>query len=320
MDSISHMEATKRSNRFSYDPVVKNDAPHVAELQRLDDRRFEAMAPYEYLTADYIAALTEGDAKSVTHRFNILKREPNRWIDIAAPMIESGYAKKVYRNDFLAYSLSPKAKQRLKMRGNPMHSYGCSGPFVHKLMTSWVRASFDIAVNVEKAAAEIIPWHTVIESDKTPARLDKTPHAIEVSFRYERENIKRKVFPDCYPFAVHNDDGYTLLFLEVDCDSEAIRNDLDLKLLRWLAILDQRLHNKRYGFTKAFVLIVTTSEVHMKNIMERLEELTEETPSLRKHFLFKRHPSLKSDDRPRATGHMLTEPYQRVGYPPFSFV
>jgi hypothetical protein len=51
----------------------------------------------------------------------------------------------------------------------------------------------------------------------------------------------------------------------------------------------------------------------MESAMAELEEMTAHNPSLRKHFIFKRHPIFgKSKDKPRATGHILTEPWQRV--------
>jgi hypothetical protein len=311
------MEALTRSNRFSYDPILdENGKPMVADIQPHDDRRFEALASFEYLTADYIAGLTGGDEKSVTHRFNILKRQPNRWIDIAAPQLAN---MKQHRHDFLAYSLSERAVKRLtREKHKEIRAHGCTGPFNHKLMTGWIRASFDIAEKIEKVAAQIIPFH-VIKASSAKTREDKAAHCITVSFRYGGQTRPYRVFPDCYPFALETDQ-HVLLFLETDCDSEAIENDLDLKLMRWISIFEQNLHRERYGFTKAYVLLVTTSPVHMQNIIKRLHKLTEHRPPLRKYFLFKRHPSPKSDDRPRPTGHMLTEPWQRAGLPLFNLL
>src|SRR5437667_861550 len=205
--------------RFTYNPILdKHGQPHVAELGHLDDARFIAQSPYEYLTADYIAALSGTDAKSITHRYNILKREPNRWIDIAAPQLEN---QKSYRNDFLAYSLNPKTIQRLEHQGNELHSYGCSGPFVHKLMTSWIRASFDIATRVEKVPARIIPWNEILASPNCPDATKKPvkglpAYALKVSFTYDGEHITQRVFPDCHPFAIQANDEYAIVFLETD--------------------------------------------------------------------------------------------------------
>jgi hypothetical protein len=51
------------------------------------------------------------------------------------------------------------------------------------------------------------------------------------------------------------------------------------------------------------------------SMMEALMAMTEAKPSLRRYFLFKTHPTLKSRENPRATGHMLAEPWSRAGYP-----
>src|SRR3954447_12524904 len=104
--------------RFSYEPILGEDGkPIEAEIGHLDDARFQALAPYEYLTADYISALAglKGkNGKPTTDRFGLLKVEPNRWVDIAEPMMAR---QRRYRLAPLAYSLNPKSLKHLRKNG-----------------------------------------------------------------------------------------------------------------------------------------------------------------------------------------------------------
>jgi hypothetical protein len=302
--------------RYSYDPIFDDvGKPQEVELGHLDDARFYAMAPYEYLTADYIAALSGSkNPKSITHRFNDLKREPHRWIDNAEPMMAH---QRRYRNSTLAYSLNAKSLKRIKNQGKQVHSVGASGGFVHKLMSNWIRASFDIATKIEGQPATIIPWHEIITNPIVPKQVRDAdcPYRIPVPFTPKPVNV----VPDVYPFALKTD-KYALLLLETDCDSEDIENQIDLKFRKYIAMFNHRVVEDRFGFDNTYVLFVTTSNTHMHNVMGKLATLTEDRPRLRKRFIFKHHPSLESDDKPRATGHMLTEPYYRAQLPLFNLL
>jgi len=312
-------------SRRTYDPKIGSDGkPKIVELGQLDDVRFLALAPYDYLTADYIAALSGTNTKAVTHRFNDLKRAPGRWIDMAEPYLNNW---KYYRNDSIPYCLSPKAEQRLLDRGHQIIRYGFTGPFVHKLMAQWIRASFEIATKAERVGALIIPFHDIISNVNTPeiTRTETGDHKHQISVRFHNgeKQVTRRVTPDTHPFALKTDE-YALLLLEADCNSEDTAsksgNDLDLKFRQYLAIFEQDVIRQRYGFRKAYMLFVTTSLRHMQHAMTHLAELTAHKPSLRRRFLFKRHPSLKSDDKPVANGHMLTEPWKRAELPDFSLL
>lgn len=315
-----------RSNRFSYEPIFNKDGTvRVAELTPHDDARFIATAAYDYLFASDIAALSGGDEASVTNRYNLLKREPNRWVDIAAPMIENRAATKTYRNDFLAYSNSSKTEQRLKARGLLIPRHGFSGPFVHKLTACSSRASYDIAIR-RGAPATIKPFYKIMEDPQTPAATRAKPttaHRIPVEFTYKGERIKKNVVPDVYPYELKTHEE-VLLLQETDCNSESISardgNDIDLKFIQYIEIFLQDIIRTRYNYTKSYVTITTTSTPHMHGMMARLVELTKDKTSLRRRFLFKYFPSMRCDERHRSDGYLLTEPWERAGMPPFDLL
>jgi hypothetical protein len=312
------MDALTRSNRFSYDPIIRDDGtPLTIEYPgHLDDARFHAMSPYDCMTADYIAVLSGAKgpfaAKSVTHRFNVLKREPNRWIDVHESQMKNP---RNSINDFLAYSLPFKTKERLLSQGKDIHSYGCSGPLNHKLMASWIRGSYDIATKVEGVPATSIPFHEIIASPNTPAikvKRGEPANCIPISINGK---IKR-VFPDCYPHAIrrHSDDEHFLILDETDCDTEALP-EIEDKFGDYINIIENHVCRERYGFSKVYVTFESISQPHLDRMMKKLPELTRKASVLRS-FLFKRHVSLKSitkEDRPRPTGHILTEDWLRAG-------
>jgi hypothetical protein len=189
-------------------------------------------------------------------------------------------------------------------------------------MASWVRASFDIAAQIEKAPIEIIPFHKIVaHPDNKKLATEKKPHAFNVSYTYKGHHVSKSVFFDCYPFGIHTEkEGYALLLLENDCDTESIEPRIEEKYLACFDIIQRNMAYERHSFSRLYFLFVTTNETHKGKMIERLLEMTEKKPSLRKYFLFKRHPSLRSLDRPRATGHMATEPWERAGLPPLSLI
>jgi hypothetical protein len=83
----------------------------------------------------------------------------------------------------------------------------------------------------------------------------------------------------------------------------------------YIYAIDNELFEKQYGVKSYFIPFVTRNARRMQSMMDCLAAMTEKKPSLRRYFLFKIYPTLKSRETPRATGHMLLEPWKRVGYP-----
>ena len=109
--------------------------------------------------------------------------------------------------------------------------------------------------------------------------------------------------------------------IEADCASEPIdagdtaRSSIAKKLAAYMAIADQGLHRSHFGFPNFFVPFITTTTARQQSMMELLDRMTARRGS--KIVLFKTFPSFTSPERaPAAGGHMLTEPWQRVGHPP----
>jgi hypothetical protein len=104
---------------------------------------------------------------------------------------------------------------------------------------------------------------------------------------------------------------------EVDT-SDIERSSISKKFAAYRAIAEQGLHRSHFGFPNFFVPIITTTAVRVQSMIRLLEKLTGGHGS--KMFLFKTFPVLTSFEKPpRPGGHMLTEPWQRAGFEPFSF-
>ena len=82
-------------------------------------------------------------------------------------------------------------------------------------------------------------------------------------------------------------------------------------------LLTQGIYRSHFGIPNFLVLTVTVSDTHRTNIMAVLEEITGGKGS--PVFLFKTMSTLGDGLKaPLPTPHMLIEPWQRQGYPPFN--
>jgi hypothetical protein len=89
------------------------------------------------------------------------------------------------------------------------------------------------------------------------------------------------------------------------------------KVLAYRQIAGQAIHRTQLALPNLLVLTVTTNEQHMKNIMGLVKELATEGRSTL--FLFKTMSTLGDFQKaPAPTPHLLTEPWQRVGFEPLS--
>jgi hypothetical protein len=81
----------------------------------------------------------------------------------------------------------------------------------------------------------------------------------------------------------------------------------------------QDLHRTHFGFPNLFVPFITTNRTRMASMMKLLGRLTDGRGS--KMFLFKTFPTPTSfEPSPTPGGHMLTEPWDRAGFAPFSLI
>jgi hypothetical protein len=91
------------------------------------------------------------------------------------------------------------------------------------------------------------------------------------------------------------------------------------KLCAYIAIAEQGLYRSHFGFPNFFVPFVAPTATRIQSMMRLLEKLTGGRGS--KMFLFRVFSALRSPESPpKAGGHMLTDAWQRLGYPPLSLI
>ena len=228
------------------------------------------------------------------------------------------------------YALTTKGKLALKECGLYLPTYRLGNDFAHAFGSCVVPASFKLGV-LANAQLRFIDAKEIIAHGACPAmtRDAQEPFSIPVSFTHNRHTIETTKEHDWAPFGIgyKHDKGERKIFfpgIEFDRDSEPLeasdmaRSSLTRHLLMILALLDGG-YKRQFGLPAVFVPIVTIGEVRMRSIMKLLLKLTDGKGS--KHILFKHIPDFASyENFPPATGHMLTEPWERAGYEPLDIL
>jgi hypothetical protein len=315
----------KRNSRWSRDPVLGNGQAVAVSPTERDIEIFKLLTRYRYLPSDYIHAFVGGNMSALCRRLNLLSRKPNLYL--ARPHQQRDSADANHRP--LIYELDERGSRILRERGVPVLPNNYHRNFAHELMVAQIMASLELGTK-ENKNIRYITWSEILASDKTPAATRESPTgaSIPVSFAANAQHYAITVKADAFPFGLERivEGKRTYLFfpgIEADCASEPIepsdfeRSSLYRKLIAYMAIAEQGVHRSHFGFPNLFVPIITTTAVRMQSIMRLLRKLTDGRGS--KMFLFKRLPAFTSHERPPAAGgHMLTDPWQRVGFEPFN--
>jgi hypothetical protein len=322
MDAIPHKPS--RNSRWSREPVIGSaGAPRAVYPTERDIDIFQLLVRYRYLPSDYIHAFVGGNAKALLHRLNLLSRKPNLYL--SRPHQQRQNAEANYRP--LIYQLDERGSRALRERGLSFLAKSHHHNFAHELMVAQITASIELGTKAN-LAVQLITWPKILAHERTPVatRQSSTPAAIQVSYSLRGERRCDEINADARPFGLQRsiDGKISYLFfpgIEADCASEPIdagdtaRSSIAKKLAAYMAIAEQGLHRSHFGFPNFFVPFITTSDARLRTMMELLHRMTAGRGS--KTLLFKTFPSFTSPERPPpAGGHMLTEPWQRVGNPP----
>ncbi len=318
------LQQPKRNSRWSRDPVIGNTgAPRSVYPTQRDIEIFKLLVRYRYLPSDTIHAFIGGNAKALLHRLNLLSRKPNLYLSRPQQQRQNAIAN--YRP--LIYQLDQRGSQVLQDRGLPFLSKSLHHNFAHELMVSQITASIELGTRANRAI-RLITWPEILAHERTPlaTRQSPTPTAIAVAYAYRGEQRHDDVYADAQPFGLERqiDGKASYLFfpgIEADCATEPIdasdaaRSSIAKKFAAYLAIAEQGLHHSHFGFPNFFVPFITTTAARQHSMMELLNRMTGRRGS--KFILFKTFPSFTSVERaPAVPGHVLTEPWQRVGNPP----
>jgi hypothetical protein len=324
MNETTHKHT--RNSRWSRDPVTDQTGAAVTVYPtERDIDIFRLLARFRYLPASYIHAFVGGSEKALSRRLNLLTRKPNLYL--ARPVQQRHRADANYRP--LIYELDDRGIRALRDRGLAVAAKSHRRNFIHDLMVAQIAASIELGAR-ERSSVRLIGLSEILAKESTPTALRESaiPTAISVSYAFRGQTRTERIIADAQPFGVERtiDGKRSYLFfpgIEADCSTEPIdasdseRSSIARKFCAYLAIAEQGLHRIHFGFPNFFVPFVTTSAARMSSMMDVLDRLTDGRGS--KILLFKTIPSFTSAEAPPApSGHMLTAPWQRVGYPPLS--
>jgi hypothetical protein len=285
-------------SRWSNDPLTdKNGEPRVARIQERDMEIFQLLATYRYLPKNYICAFITGGNEGISERLELLTRLPNRFLN--RPTEQRSSANANYR--FMIYELAPRGFQELKKRGVSAIRPPAT-PFPHELMTCNIAASIALALKAD-------PDLLYIPFDLRPieCRVDGT---------------KRSILSDRHPFALGKEGSRKFYYgFEADTGSEQMKvkdgSSVGRKFLEYLQIIEDKVYKSVFNVRTFYIPFVFGTERRMKSAMKCLGELTDGGGS--EYILFKYIPVFYSFEKPApATGHIVTEPWKRVGHPDFS--
>jgi hypothetical protein len=320
------METQERNSRFSDEPAKRPDgSTFIIERPSDCDRAiFKALSHYHYLDSDYLAALTGYNAEYVLNRLDPLKRKPNKYIAVANEQASNPRAhlisKLLYRLDKRGAALVQDIAYRAPL----------SSSFSHDAVNERCLASLEIGT-IERP--EIKPrWpEEILAYEKTPetTRSSPSPFVIPVSFQKNGMRIDARVTPDTKLFGferTHLPKGkFVFGVLETDRGTESIdpkdfeRSAINRKGIEYIEILLQELYRSQFGVPNFYIFFIAMSERRKQSIMAIIERQcrAQDCMHLLKFFCFKVHPDLYASEKPRATGHMLTEPWERIKNDPF---
>jgi hypothetical protein len=247
----------------------------------------------------------------------LLSRKPN--LHISRPPQQREHADANHRK--LVYELDTRGAQVLRDSGYTVPFRRSRRNFSHELTVCQMAASMELGV-IATPHIKLIRWPAILASDKMPevTRRLANPLSIPVGDHHK--------IPDGEPVViVRQFETATFIFLvqEVDCGTEPIdardneRSSIRRMFEDYLTIIEQRTYQRHFGANTFMVAIVTTSEARMKSMMALLARM--DPGESAKRFLFKHSPGFASHGQfPSPTGHMLEEPWKRVGFPDFCLI
>ena len=318
----------KRNSRWNDTPILDGDgnARAACITERDIEGIFKPLTRYRYLPADYIHAFAGGSIDYLVNRLNLLCRQPNRYV--ARPHQQRANAGANHRR--MIYELADKGWRVMQERGIASERSRAPTNFAHELMTCELMASFELGAR--ETGIRLITWPDILQSKSLPdaTRRSPKPYNIPVTVAIDGTATATHVAADGEPFGIARATGSGTAYffcpgIEADCGTEPIdtsdfqRSSLFKKFVLYLAVVAQGIDRLHFGFPSFYVPIVTTNAVRLASMMKLLERVTSGAGS--KMILFKTFPAFTSFEKPRPpSGHMMTEDWQRVGYPPFNFL
>jgi len=178
----------------------------------------------------------------------------------------------------------------------------------HRFMNACVTAS--VAIAAKEAGLGFVSLPEILNKPGCKATNAKNPLSLKLRHG--------ELVPDDLNAVVYPKDGkrlFRFIAWEQDRATETL-DAIEFKFKCYLETLRSGEHSAYWGIPNLTVAFVTTERNRMYNMIKRLEELTEPTPHLRKHFIFKYKPLFNGVwTTPPVMRDLLTDPWERAGKP-----
>lgn len=151
---------------------------------------------------------------------------------------------------------------------------------------------------------EFIPWHLFREHELTP-QLPKNPH----TFEYDGHQVTY----DGHPFSLKRGTHSFLFFKEV-IRTNKWHKTIGYKVRAWNALLEDV--RKRFNVRGVRFLWITTSAHDKRKVLNCIKDEIGPCRWMLVHLMEDHIAEYKNT--PSIPTHLFTEPWERVGFPPFS--
>jgi hypothetical protein len=304
------LDALNRRNRFAgRQPTGKRIV-----LQERDFQCFATLERHGPLPSTYLYAFTKDTArnfKGFQQRLTDLYNEdntPHRGFYLERPGQQ--FASLNARYQPMTYELTTLSRKALRDNQIPEQIFEpLSGPYLHRFMTSCLTASIELTV--QTAGFRYISQAEIFTHPKCPKNVFTQNHRLALPCR------SGHVIPDQL-FGIDYGGSYRFFVLEADRNTESVlskkcrANAFSKKLESYLEVLRSQSFREVWGIPSLYVMTVSTSETHLRSMMEALRGMTD--ARLASRFLFKVKPEFgKYWSVPEVMEDLVSMPWERVG-------
>jgi hypothetical protein len=272
----------------------------------------DLLQQYDCLPSNYIKAAVFREAPGYCKDvLRLLKQE--RYIGIPD---EAKHHEKVLSRPEI-YELLPKGKLLLLTHGRHQPRTRPSG-FRHQFLASLIKFSLDIAPN-EYPDLKLMTERDMLAHEKCPQATAREANPSHIPLGNFIVKPDAPIFGYQYRAKAH------MYFhgFEIDRGTEPLRpgsyqrQSIQGKVRHYRDYIARGLYRSRYGLSQITILFVTTKPQRLTGMLDVVRE--ECAPEIARRFAFKSIPDWHQSFPP-PTGHMVSEPWARVGASPLNIL
>lgn len=295
----------ERKDRFDLSPRLKPSGK-VRDLQLTPERLklLYLFEDFKLIPTNWAPAFFDVGYSTVAHVLSRMTYKPYQYVDRRTFHGDDN------RNETMTYSRSEKGDAILRERGYDVLPRSRKQD-EEQALVDLVRMSHALGAKADNTTLlfkKDYYGHSRHKAVYDQIYKDGKPNRLQFSFQVYGERI----IPDEFPIIqVRNLHGITIID-EMDAHTKYDMERLREKILKYKRFIEDGLYSK-YGFPYPYVRFTTTSEVRKRHIIQKL------SLGPLDWLLF---ASIEDHTKRRftqeVTTRFYTEPYDRIGYPPFS--